>query len=71
MSGSAAEDATAATPRYRVVVNHEGQYSIWPEERPLPPGWSAEGTGGDREECLRHIEIVWTDMRPLSVRDAR
>jgi MbtH protein len=56
--------------RYRVVVNHEEQYSIWPAERDLPLGWRADGTEGSKEECLAHIERVWTDMRPLSLRRA-
>ncbi|RVX38942.1 MbtH protein [Nonomuraea polychroma] len=51
-----------------VVVNHEEQYSVWPADRELPPGWRATGFAGTREECLAHIETVWTDMRPLSVR---
>jgi MbtH protein len=51
-----------------VVLNHEEQYSVWPEDRELPLGWRAEGTQGTREACLDHIERVWTDMRPLSVR---
>lgn len=53
---------------YRVVVNGEEQYSIWFADRELPPGWRAEGTEGSREECLAHIGTVWTDMRPLSLR---
>ncbi len=51
-----------------VVLNHEEQYSIWPAERELPAGWREEGQRGTRTECLDHIEKVWTDMRPLSVR---
>ncbi|MGI5270292.1 MbtH family protein [Nonomuraea sp. CA-218870] len=54
-----------------VVVNHEEQYSIWPAGRELPPGWRAGGFAGTREECLAHIETVWTDMRPLSARGGR
>jgi MbtH protein len=61
-------EAADAGLRYRVVVNDEEQYSIWPEERPSPPGWSDEGMRGSKDECLDHIETVWTDMRPLSVR---
>lgn len=53
---------------YRVVVNDEEQYSIWPAHRDLPDGWHAEGTSGSRQECLDHIETVWVDMRPLSLR---
>ncbi len=54
--------------QYKVVVNHEEQYSIWPAERDLPKGWRAEGTIGSKETCLDHIEKVWTDMRPRSLR---
>jgi MbtH protein len=54
---------------YRVVVNHEEQYSIWAADRPVPLGWSDAGKTGTRDECLAHIEQVWTDMRPLSVRN--
>jgi MbtH protein len=53
---------------YRVVHNDEEQYSLWRADRELPLGWHAEGTQGSRQECLAHIERVWTDMRPLSVR---
>lgn len=51
-----------------VVLNHEEQYSIWPADREIPAGWRAEGKTGAKEECLAHIEVVWTDMRPLSLR---
>lgn len=54
---------------YRVVVNDEEQYSIWPGDRELPGGWREEGTRGDRETCLAHIDRVWTDMRPRSLRE--
>jgi MbtH protein len=53
---------------YLVVLNDEEQYSIWPVGREVPAGWRAEGTQGTREECLAHIDKVWTDMRPLSLR---
>lgn len=54
--------------RFVVVINDELQYSIWSTDRPIPAGWRAEGLEGSRAECLAHIEKVWTDMRPLSVR---
>jgi MbtH protein len=53
---------------YRVVLNHEEQYSIWPADREIPIGWRAEGTIGPKEECLARINQIWTDMRPLSLR---
>ncbi len=55
---------------YLVVINEEAQYSIWPVDRDLPVGWAAQGKRGSRDECLDHIEQVWTDMRPKSLRDA-
>lgn len=54
---------------YVVVYNDEEQYSIWWAERELPAGWYADGTSGTRAECLAHIDEVWTDMRPLSLRN--
>jgi len=53
---------------YKVVVNHEEQYSIWPVHRPNPLGWNDAGKSGTKAECLDHIKEVWTDMRPLSLR---
>ena len=53
---------------YKVVVNHEEQYSIWPAYRDNPLGWSDGGKSGTKEECLVYIKEVWTDMRPLSLR---
>ena len=60
--------ASATDTMYRVVLNHEEQYSIWPVNREIPSGWNDEGKSGTKQECLEHIENVWTDMRPLSLR---
>ena len=56
------------TRTYKVVVNHEEQYSIWSAERENAPGWSDAGKAGTKDECLAWIKDVWTDMRPLSLR---
>ena len=53
---------------YKVVVNHEQQYSIWPADRENPLGWTDVEYTGLKAECLAHIETIWTDMRPLSLR---
>jgi MbtH protein len=53
---------------YKVVLNHEEQYSIWPAHKPNPLGWVEAGKSGIKEECLAYIKEVWTDMRPLSLR---
>lgn len=55
---------------YLVVVNDEQQYSIWTADSQPPDGWHEEGFSGPKEDCLAHIEQVWTDMRPLSLRIA-
>jgi MbtH protein len=52
------------------VVNEEEQYSIWPEGRAVPAGWRAVGDAAPKDECLAYIEAHWTDMRPLSLRQA-
>lgn len=54
---------------YKVVVNHEEQYSIWPAQRENALGWKDAGKAGSREQCLAYIEEVWKDMRPLSLRN--
>jgi uncharacterized protein YbdZ (MbtH family) len=56
------------TTIYRVVVNHEEQYSIWPDYKEIPLGWKDVGKSGPKPECLAYIKEVWTDMRPLSLR---
>lgn len=55
---------------YNVVMNHEEQYSIWPDYKTLPAGWTSVGKTGKKDECLAYIDAVWTDMRPLSLRQA-
>ncbi len=53
---------------YKVVVNHEEQYSIWPADQENPLGWNDAGKSGKKSACLVYIKEVWTDMRPLSLR---
>ncbi|HEX9937471.1 MAG TPA: MbtH family protein [Longimicrobium sp.] len=65
MSQEEREDTTL----YKVVMNHEEQYSIWPADRELPAGWSEAGFQGPKAECLAYIEKVWTDMRPKALRE--
>jgi len=56
------------TRQYKVVLNHEEQYSVWLADRENALGWRDEGKVGSKEECLSYIKEVWTDMRPLSLR---
>lgn len=66
MSSNEGEDNTI----YKVVINHEEQYSIWPADRENALGWTDVGKQGPKAECLAYIREVWTDMRPLSLRKA-
>jgi MbtH protein len=63
-----AQDENEEHTIYKVVVNHEEQYSIWPSSRENPAGWRDAGKSGPKAECLAYIKEVWTDMRPLSLR---
>ncbi len=62
------QDINEETTIYKAVVNHEEQYSLWPADRDTPYGWQDVGKRGSRAECLEYIKNVWTDMRPLSLR---
>ncbi|PEL51564.1 MbtH family protein [Bacillus wiedmannii] len=53
---------------YTVVINEEEQYSIWPSRKEIPLGWKASSKSGTKQDCLEHINEVWVDMRPLSLR---
>ena len=64
MSGEDLEDNEV----YAVVVNLEEQYSIWRKGKSIPSGWTAVGKEGTKAECLKYVDEVWTDMRPLSLR---
>jgi len=52
---------------YLVLVNDEGQHSLWPEFAPVPAGWTTVHGPADRQSCLDHVEQHWTDMRPRSL----
>ncbi|MBD2435864.1 MbtH family protein [Nostoc sp. FACHB-110] len=64
MNREHSEDTTI----YKVVVNDEEQYSIWPAYRENALGWKDAGKTGSKSECLEYIKEIWTDMRPLSLR---
>lgn len=54
---------------FRVLINEEHQYSLWPAQKGAPPGWRDVGIVGNKQQCLNYIEEVWVDMRPLSLRN--
>ena len=64
MSEEQREDRTV----YKVIINHEEQYSIWPADRENALGWNDVGITGTKQEVMDYIKEVWTDMRPLSLR---
>lgn len=55
---------------FKVVINHDEMYSIWPADRENPLGWRDTGFSGNRLACMQHMKEIWTDMRPLSLRKA-
>ena len=59
-----------AQGEFQILVNAEGQYSLWPAFRDVPKGWEITGPQGQRDVCLKWIETHWTDMRPRSLRNA-
>jgi MbtH protein len=67
-AGDALRGDREDTRIYKVVVNHEEQFSIWPADREDALGWNDAGKSGTKQECLAYIQEVWTDMRPLSLR---
>ncbi|MFB6422609.1 MbtH family protein [Streptomyces microflavus] len=56
------------TTMYQVVVNDEEQHALWPARTTPPAGWRVEGFHGSEEECTAHVDRVWPDIRPLSLR---
>ena len=55
---------------YKILVNGEGQYSLWPGFKEVPLGWEQAGPFADKPTCLAWIAENWTDMRPRSLRGA-
>jgi uncharacterized protein YbdZ (MbtH family) len=58
------EDETAS---YFVLINDEGQHSLWPAFAEVPNGWTVVHGEDTRKACLDFIETNWTDMRPNSL----
>ena len=52
---------------YRVLVNHEGQHSLWPEPIDVPDGWASFFGPAGRQACLDYVNEHWVDMRPRSL----
>lgn len=52
---------------YLVLINAEGQYSLWPTFAAIPAGWDKVYGEASRENCLEFVDKVWQDMRPKSL----
>ncbi len=55
------------TGRFYVLVNEEGQHSLWPRLAAVPPGWTVVYGEDSRTACVNYVERHWTDLRPLSL----
>ena len=53
--------------RFLVLVNDEGQHSLWPSFAEVPGGWAIAFAENTREACLEYVETHWTDLRPRSL----
>ncbi|MCB5181245.1 MbtH family protein [Streptomyces antimicrobicus] len=62
------DDAEGA---FHVLVNDEGQHSLWPAFAAVPAGWRSVFGPGARASALEYVETAWDDMRPRSVRAPR
>jgi MbtH protein len=58
------------TGRFFVLVNEEGQHSLWPTFSPVPSGWTVVFGEDERSACISYVEENWTDMRPKSLQAA-
>ncbi|GGN42454.1 MbtH family protein [Streptomyces fuscichromogenes] len=52
---------------FLVLVNDEGQHSLWPAFADVPAGWHVALTAADKQECLDWVEAHWSDLRPKSL----
>lgn len=66
-SNTRVDDYTIDGELHKVLINNEGQYSIWPAGQEAPKGWTETGTRGSKSECSEYVQNNWTDMRPLSL----
>ncbi|MET8803380.1 MbtH family NRPS accessory protein [Streptomyces sp. NPDC004546] len=59
-----------STLTWKVVINDEEQYALFPEPLSTPGGWREVGFTGSEEACAEYVDAHWTDMRPRSLREA-
>lgn len=56
-----------ASGTFHVLMNAEGQYSLWPSFIQVPQGWEIIINTQSREACVSYINTNWTDLRPRSL----
>ncbi|QFY41348.1 MbtH family NRPS accessory protein [Candidatus Methylospira mobilis] len=64
------DDFTIDGDLFKVLINAEGQHSLWPAGQVAPAGWAAAGCQGSKAECLAYVDANWLDMRPISLQKA-
>ena len=52
---------------YLVLINDEGQHSLWPSFVAVPAGWTVALEESSRDACLDYVNANWTDLRPRSL----
>ena len=57
--------------RFLVLVNDEGQHSLWPSFAEVPGGWTVVFGEDSRQACLDYVDAHWTDLRPRSLARTR
>lgn len=62
-------DETNNDEIFKILINDEEQYSLWPAWKEAPKGWKPVGPTGSKQECLEYVKSVWKDMRPKSLRE--
>jgi MbtH protein len=53
--------------QFLVLINKEGQHSLWPCFAEIPAGWTSVSGPDSKEICLAYVETHWTDLRPASL----
>ena len=64
------DDYTIDGDLHKVLINDEGQYSIWPAGQNAPYGWKEVDFTGSKAECSAYVDANWLDMRPISLQKA-
>jgi uncharacterized protein YbdZ (MbtH family) len=50
-----------------ILINDDGQYSLWPALKDIPPGWVKLEFSGSKDECTAYIDENWKNIQPKSL----